>query len=126
VLKLREPHRQTLLRGHAAIAVLLDKQEMLRLGQPARNDHSSPSSQLMDQGRRNEVRSRCHNHLVERSVLGPAVIAIGNLDRDIAATLAAESLPRLLPKLFNDFDAEHFASQLRENCRLITETGADL
>ena len=80
----------------------------------------------MDQRRRNEVRSRCHNYLVERSVLGPAVIAIGNLELNVGATLSAESLLRLLPKLFDDLDAVHFASQLRENCRLITKTGADL
>ena len=58
--------------------------------------------------------------------LGPAVIAIGNLELNVGAALSAESLLRLLPKLFDDLDAVHFASQLRENCGLITKTGADL
>ena len=37
-----------------------------------------------------------------------------------------ESLLRLSPELFDDFDAVHFPSQLREDCGLIAETGADL
>src|SRR6266550_4587766 len=68
VLKFREPYRQNLLRAHPAVAVFFHQHELLGIGQPGRNHHFSTSSQLMDQRRRNEVRSSCHNYLVERSV----------------------------------------------------------
>jgi hypothetical protein len=58
--------------------------------------------QLLDQRRRNQVGRRRHDHLVERGVLGPTVIPIGNLELDIGAALSAEPLLRLSPKLFND------------------------
>ena len=54
------------------------------------------------------------------------MIAIRNLELDIGAALPTESFLRLLPKFFDDLDALHLPSQLRENCRLIAETGADL
>ena len=80
----------------------------------------------MDQRRGNEVGSRRHDHLVERSVLGPAVIAVGDLELDIGAALLAESLLCLAGKLFDDLDAVHHARQLREDCGLVAEAGADL
>ena len=53
------------------------------------------------------------------------MIAIGNLELDVGAAPLTESLLRLSPELFDDFDAVHFPSQLREDCGLIAE-GADL
>src|SRR5262249_34373917 len=81
---------------------------------------------LMDQGGGNEGGSRRHDHLVERSVLGPAVIAVGDLELDIGAALLAQALLRLSGELFDDFDAVHFARQLREDCGLVAQPGADL
>jgi hypothetical protein len=95
VLKLREPHLQNLPRRHPAVAMFFDKDELLRIGQAGRNHHFSTSLQLMDQRRRNEVRSRRHDHLIERGMLGPAMIAIGNLKLDVGAALPME--PLLLP-----------------------------
>jgi hypothetical protein len=54
------------------------------------------------------------------------MIAIGNLELNVGAALPIESLLRLSPEFFDDFDAVHFPSQLREDCGLIAETGADL
>jgi hypothetical protein len=80
----------------------------------------------MDQRRGNEVRSRCHDHPIERGVLGPAVIAIRNLELNVGASLPTESSLRLLPELFNKLDAVNLPGQLREDCSLVAETGADL
>src|SRR6266540_2775463 len=90
------------------------------------NHHLPPVFQLMDQRWGNEVRSRCHHDLVERCVLGPAMIAIRNLELDVGAALSAESLLGLLPELLDDLDAVHLPRQLGEDCGLIAETGADL
>jgi hypothetical protein len=49
------------------------------------------------------------------------MIAIGNLELDVGAAPLTESLLRLSPELFDDFDAVHFPSQLREDCGLIAE-----
>ena len=112
VLELREPHLQNLLRRHPPAAVFFEEDELLRIGQAGRNDHFAAGFQLVDQRRRNEVRRRGHNHLVERGVLGPAMIAIGDPELDVAAALLTELQLRLLPELFDDFDAVHFAGQL--------------
>src|SRR6266436_6075760 len=80
----------------------------------------------MDQRRRYEVRSRCYDYLIERGVLGPTMIAIGNPQLHVGAALLTESSLRLAPKLFNYLDAVHFVSQLRQDCGLIAEAGADL
>jgi hypothetical protein len=124
VLELREPHLQNLPHRHPAVVVFFHENELLRIGQTGRNHHLSTSFQLVDQRWGNEVRSRCHDHLIERGVLGPAMIAVGNLELNVGAALPIESLLRLPPELFDDFDAVHFPSQLREDCGLITETGA--
>ena len=80
----------------------------------------------MDQRRGNKVRSRCHDHPIERGVLGPAMIAIRNLKLYVGAALPTESLLRLLPKLLDNLDAVHLPGQLCEDCSLIAETSADL
>jgi hypothetical protein len=64
----------------------------------------------MDQWRGNEVRSRRHNHPIERGVLGPAMIAVRNLELDVGSALPTESLLRLLPELFDNLDAVHLPS----------------
>jgi hypothetical protein len=87
ILELREPHLQNLPRGHPAVAVFFDADELLRIGQSGRNHHFSTSFQLMDQRRGNEVRSRCHDHLIKGGVLGPAMTAIGDLDLDVGVAL---------------------------------------
>jgi hypothetical protein len=119
VLKLREPYLQNLSHCHPAVAVFVDEQELLRIGQAGRNHHFPAIFQLIDQRRGNEVRSRCHDHFIERSVLGPAMIAIRNSE-------LTDSLLCLLPQLFDDLDAVHLPSQLCEDCGLIAKTGADL
>src|SRR5262249_39429488 len=53
------------------------------------------------------------------------MIAIGNLEFDVAAALLSESLFRRLTKFFNDFNGVYFAGQLREDSGLIAKTGAD-
>jgi hypothetical protein len=53
VLELRKPYLQNLPRGHPAVAVLFDDEELLRIGQAGRNYHSSASFQLMDERRGN-------------------------------------------------------------------------
>jgi hypothetical protein len=79
------------------LTVFFDKDELLRIGQACRDHHFSTSFQLVDQ-RRGE-RSRCHDHLIERRMLGPAMIAIGNLELDVGAAPLTESLLRLSPEL---------------------------
>ncbi len=53
------------------------------------------------------------------------MIAIGNLEFDIAAALLSESLFRGLAKLFDYFNGVHPAGQLREDSGLIAKTGTD-
>src|SRR6267142_1858813 len=53
------------------------------------------------------------------------MIAIGNLEFDIAAALLSESLFRRLTKLFDYFNGVYLAGQLREDSGLIAKTGAD-
>src|SRR5262249_25019121 len=131
LLELREPHLQNFLRRHLAVAVFLDEDELLGIGEAGRNDHFPASFQLMDQRRGdecggNEVGSRRHDHLVEWSVLGPAVIAVGDLELDVGAALLTQSLLCLLGELFDDFDAVNFACQLREDRGLVAQSSADL
>src|SRR3984893_11483294 len=73
ILELREPYRQNLLRRHSAVAVFFEEDEPLRVRQAGRNDHFPTHFQLMDQRRRYEVRSCCHDYLIERGVLGPTM-----------------------------------------------------
>jgi hypothetical protein len=54
------------------------------------------------------------------------MVAIGNLELDVGAALPLEPLLCLSSEFFDDFDAVHFPGQLREDCTLIAETGADL
>jgi hypothetical protein len=42
VLKLREPYLQNLPHCHPAVAVFVDEQELLRIGQASRNHHFPP------------------------------------------------------------------------------------
>src|SRR5262245_64496097 len=72
LLELREPHLQNFLRRHLAVAVFLDEDELLGIGEAGRNDHFPASFQLMDQRRGNEVGSRRHDDLVAWSVLAAA------------------------------------------------------
>jgi hypothetical protein len=125
VLELRKPYRQNLLRRHSAVAAFFEEDEPLRIGQAGRNDHFPTRFQLMDQRRRYEVRSRCHDYLIERGVLGPTMIAIGNPQLNVGAALLTQSPLRLPPKLLDDLDAVHFVGQLRQDCGLIAEAGAD-
>ena len=53
------------------------------------------------------------------------MIAIGNLEFDIAAALLSESLFRRLAKLFDDFNGVYLAGQLREDGGLIAKTGTN-
>ena len=53
------------------------------------------------------------------------MIAIGNLEFDIAAALLSESLFGVLAKLFDDFNGVYLAGQLREDRGLIANTGTD-
>src|SRR5262245_42098248 len=80
----------------------------------------------MDQGWRNEIRSRRDDHLVERSMLRPAMIAVRDSDLNVAAALPTQSLLCLSGELFDDFDAVHLPRQLREDRRLVAQPGADL
>src|SRR5438874_3385297 len=115
VFELRESHRQYLPRRHSAVAVFFDEDELLRIRQTGRNHHFSTSLQLVHQRRGNEVRSGCHDYLIEGGVLGPAAITTGDLELDVGAALPMESLLRLSPELFDDFNAVHFPSQLRQD-----------
>ena len=54
------------------------------------------------------------------------MIAVGDPELDVGASLPAQPLPRLLPELLDELDAVNLASQLRQDCSLIAETGADL
>ena len=53
------------------------------------------------------------------------MIAIGDLEFDIAAALLSESSFRLLAKLFDDFDRVYLAGQLREDGGLLAKTGTN-
>ena len=99
---------------------------MLRIGEAGSDDHFPARLQLMDERRGNEVGSRGHDHLVERRVLGPAVVAVGDLELDVGAALLAQSLLCLAGELFDDFDAVHLARQLRQDRGLVAQSGADL
>src|SRR5262245_53579912 len=126
LLQLREAHREDLAHCHPAIAVLLDEHELLRIGQTGGNHHFPARLQLLEQRRRNEVGSRGYQHFVERRVLGPAMIAVAYPELDIGAALPLQSLLRLPRELFDDLDAVHLASQLREHGGVITQPRADL
>ncbi len=80
----------------------------------------------MKERRRNEIGCRGDDDLVERGVLGPAVIAVADFDLDIAHAVPVEPLLRLARELFNDFDAVDLACELTENRGLVAETGSDL
>src|SRR5262249_52820665 len=79
-------------RRHSSVAAFFYEHEPLRIGQAGGNHHLSARFELMEQGRRNEVRSRRHDHLVEWSVLRPAMVAIGNLELNVGAALPAQPL----------------------------------
>src|SRR5262245_16261344 len=83
LFELREPHLQDLLLRHSPVAAFRDQNELLRVGQAGGNHHLPAGSELVEQGRRNEVRSSGHDHLVERGVLRPAMIAIADFDLNV-------------------------------------------
>ena len=122
---MREPDGHNLFHRHSAVGELLGHNELLRSGQTGRYHHFPTRFQLVDQRRRNEVGSGRHDHLVKGGVLCPTVIAIGNLEFDIAAALLSESLFRGLAKLFDYFNGVYLAGQLREDSGLIAKTGTD-
>jgi len=90
--KLREPHLQDLPRGDPPGAVLFQEHQLLRIRQAGGNHHFPTRFELVDQGRRNEIRSCRDDHFVEGSMLRPAMIAVGDLDLNVAAALPAQSL----------------------------------
>src|SRR5262245_30592577 len=124
--ELREAHREDLAHRDAAIAVLLDEHELLRVWQAGGNHHFAARLQLLEQWRRDEVGSRGHQHFVEGGVLGPAVIAVAYPELDIGAALPLQSLLRLLGELFDHLDAVDLGGQLREHRGVIAQAGADL
>jgi hypothetical protein len=87
--------------------------------------HPSASLELIDQGRRDQVRRCRHHHFVERGMLGPAGIAVADADFDVAVALLFQPPYCPLRELVYDLDAVHPAGQLSEHCGLIAEAGAD-
>src|SRR4029077_5488441 len=100
--------------------------ELLRIGQAGWNHHFPTRFQLVDQRWRQEIRGGGDDYLVKGGVLLPTVIAIGDLEFDIAAALLSESSFRLLAKLFDDFDRVYLAGQLRADGGLIAQTGSNV
>src|SRR3974390_123879 len=80
----------------------------------------------MDERRRYEVGSRGHGYLVEGSVLGPTVIAIGDSQLNVRAALLTKPTLCLSPKLFDDLDAVHLASELCQDCGMVAQSSSDL
>src|SRR3984893_7794646 len=80
----------------------------------------------MKQRRRHEVRSCGQHDLVERRVLGSAMVAIAHSGLDIGEAQAVQALFGLCAELLDDFHAVHLACELSEDRRLITKAGADL
>ncbi len=72
-----------------------------------------------------QIGRRRDNHVVERSVLRPAGIAVSDADCDIGVALSLEPLNRLPCLLINDFDGVYTARQLCEHRGLVAEAGAD-
>src|SRR5262249_36879710 len=122
LLQLREAHPQNLFRSRPATLIFFDEKQLLRVGQASGNHHLAARPQLMKERRRNEIRSRSDDDLVERSMLGPPVIAVADSDLDIAHALPVETLLRLARELLDDFHAVDLACKLTENGGLVAQT----
>src|SRR5207253_6244119 len=112
-LELRKPNWQDLLYRHSSVAVFLGQDELLSIGEACRNHHFAAGLQLIDQWGGNEVRRCRHDHLVERRVFRPAMIAVANPELDVEVAQTAESLPRLHRELLYDFNAVYLSRQRR-------------
>jgi hypothetical protein len=121
-LELREADGQNLFHRHSAVGELLGQNELLRIGQVGRYHHFPTRRQLVDQ-RRKQIGSGRHDHLVKWGVLRPTVIAIGNLEFDIAVAQPSESFFRRLAKLIDYFNGVYLAGQPREDGGVISKTG---
>src|SRR5262249_56502916 len=109
------PSVKTLLGARPPVAVFFDRDHLRGGGQAGGNPLLPACFELMQQRRRNEVRSRRYDHLVEWRVLRPAMITIGDLDLNVATALAAQPLLRLTGKVPGDLHTVHFAAEPPED-----------
>jgi hypothetical protein len=92
-----EQYRHNFLRCDLAVQVSLNHDKLLSAGQADRDHHPSASLELVDQGRRDQVRRGRNNLFVEGGVIGPAGIAVADAEFDVGVALLFQARRALRP-----------------------------
>ena len=121
-VQFRKTHREDVPCGDLAPMGLFNQRERLFLRDARRNDHASTRPQLLQKRRRDQFTGSGDHDLVERCVLGPAVITVADAHRHGRVSQMLEAPLRALREFLDQLDGEHPPRQFRKDGRLVAAT----
>ena len=91
-----------------------------------RQNQASPRLELFKQGWRCRLSRHREQDLVERGVLRPATRPVSDTNADVGRAEALQESLGMACEFLNNFDAPDLPGEVRKDCGLVAQAGADL